>query len=309
MTITSLVYYDQLTGAIKAITHNPIMEFSEYAVTRLPHYTAYKFMSGEWDTSTWFVTSDSTPDQGSVRQNQFDYMAVISNELTEVPRYDASQHIGSAITVSVYTALKTVEISVAKIKVEFDLAKVIDLNMVFYLTKRNDPSVVYGEFTVSIKELFESGAMTFTYKAEVRDVSLYTKKIFRFYQLHVKRNKLTRRNTSHLRENRLVTYKLIDKIDKLATGILVIHNTKNNTLNISINGDTNDVTDLLDELSIENVPLFLTHPRDPMVLVDNLSFQLGDITKSITIQIPDHAGNTFGISGYPYMDNLFFMRK
>ena len=309
MSITSFLYYDARTGEIKAISPIASDDFKQWACTKIPLPTATKFLSGEWDTTRWYVASESTEEHGIVRDTQFDYLPVVSDDLVSIPRAEASQHSSSAITLTVYTSIKTLDVSIAKIDTEINLDKLPEQEMVFYMTKRNDPTVVYGEFTVSVAELFEKGSLSFTYDFEATDVSLYTKQLFRFYQLNVKRNKMTKRKAhSYLRVNTLVPYTQITKRKEAASGILVVHNVNKNTLEISIDGDVADITA---DLNNEIAPLFLTRHRDPTVLVDNLAFNLKELNEGnvITIALPEGVGSEFGVSGYPYIDNLFFMRN
>ena len=310
MNIKSYLYYDANTGEIKAISPIPSEDFAQWACTKIPLPTATKFISGEWDTTRWFVASESTEEDGIVRDTQFDYVPVVTEELVAIPRAEVSQHISSAVTINVYTSIKTIEVTVAKIDVKLDLKNLPEAEMLFYVTKRNDPSVVYGEFTVPVEELFETGAITIPYEFDATDVSVYTRKLFRFYQLNVKRNKLSKRKLhTHLRVNTLVPYKEIKKRSEAEaeSGIIVVHNVNKGTLEISMEGDVDDITS---DLNNDTVPLFLTRPLDPTILIDNLYFNLSELVDGnvVVLPVPENAGDEFGVSGYPYIDNLFFMR-
>ncbi len=271
--------------------------------------SANKFLSGEWDTNQWFVSSSSTDDNCIISMNQFDYVVDSQDTIEELPRSENTQHIKSAIRVAIYTKLKRFELSVAPEATSLNLKGLEDDTMEFFITKRNDPSHVLTIITTTAKELFEQGTLIFDFPVDGNDFSVLTKKLFRFYQLTVKRNKMTNRSQhAHHRVNTLVSYKQIKTLAEGRDGIIVIHNVNTGLLEISLDGEVHDITT---EMNSTGVTIFLTHPRDPTILIDTVKFDLRDIdfNKTLTLPVAREAGLQFGIAGFPYVDKLSFLRK
>lgn len=299
------VFYDEQSGEIKAISPNMETDFPNFSVTKIPFDTAFKFLSGEYSTNGWFVSSTSTPENGILTQDQFDFQPQVDDELTMVPRKDYMVNMASAIDVTLIPIDSRIEIAVPEVKVNLNLKGKPD--MIFYVTKRNDPSEVFATFTVNVEELFEKKKLSFPFEAKIKDCSVYTKKLFRFYQMSIQhtRKKMTQQG-SHMRHNTLVEYRYTKKVVKADNGINVVHNINNRTLDLYITGDTSHIPHYQN-----SVMLMLTKPRDPTVLIETITYdiqQLIDLQK-ITITLPDNVGTDFGISGYPYMEQLTFTRK
>jgi hypothetical protein len=251
------------------------------------------------------VSSSSTEEEGILTQDQFDFQTHIDEELTMVPRKDYMVNMSSAIEITLIPIDSRVEVSVPDIKVKLNLKGKPD--MVFYVTKRNDPTEVYTSFTVNVEELFEKKTLSFPFDVKVKDCSVYTKKMFRFYQMTIQhtRKKMTQQG-SNMRHNTLVTYRYTKKPVKAENGINVVHNINNRTLDLYITGDTSHIPHY-----VNSVLLMLTKPRDPTVLIDTLKYDIQKLIddQKITLTLPDNIGNDFGISSYPYMEQLTFTRK
>jgi hypothetical protein len=307
--LKTFLYYDQSTGVIKAISPVQSSEFDKWALTKLDIPTANKFLMGEWDTNHWFVSSNTTEDKCVLSMNQFDYLPQTSTTIEVLPRSEHSQHIKTAIGVTIYTKLQKFELSVAPEAAKLDLSKIEDDTMEFFITKRNDPSHILGMITTNAKELFEKGTLIFDFPVEGNDFSVSTKRLFRFYQLTVRRNKVSNRvKHSHHRYNTLVPYTRIKTMQDGKDGIIVVHNVNKDQLEISLDGEVYDITT---DASSEIATLFLTRERDPTILIDIVKLDLRDIdyNKTVVIPVPHDAGVDFGISGFPYVDKLSFLRK
>lgn len=307
--MNSYLYYDPTTGAIKAIS--PVMsnEFANWTMTKIDIPTASKFLSGIWDTHQWYVSNSSTVDNCVLSLSQFDYVATDTDTIEVLPRSEHLHQIKSAIGVVIYTKLKLFEISVAPEASVVNLTKVSNATMNFIIAKRKDPTHILAVITTTAKQLFEQGTLTFDCPIEGDDFVVSTNKLFRFYQLSVRRNKMSRKvKHAHHRFNTLVTYTDIQDVSEAREGILVVHDVKNNELLISLDGEVHDI---ITSIGTENATLFLTRPRDPTILIDSVKFDLRaiDSNKVFKVAVPSNVGEHFGISGFPYVDKLSFMRK
>lgn len=299
------VFYDDQSGIIKAISPNYETDFIDYAVTQIPFETAFKFLNGEYSTTGWYVSSLSSESEGVLTQDQFDLQPQVDDELTMVPRKDYMVNLSSAIDLTLIPIEGRIEVSVPEIKVKLDLKGKPD--MLFYVTKRNDPSEVYLTFSVNIEELFEKKTISFPFDGKFKDCSIYTKKVFRFYQMSIQhtRKKMSQQG-GHMRHNTLVEYKYTKKPVKADNGINIVHNINTNTLKLNITGDTSHIPHY-----VTDVMLMLTKPRDPMVLIDTVTYDIQKLIdlETLTIDLPDNVGTEFGISSYPHMEQLTFTRK
>lgn len=300
-----LVYYNAETGEIKAITPAKEELFSDFACTQIPFETAFKFLNGEYTTQSWYVASCSTEQDGVLTQDQFDFQLQVDDKLTMIPRKDYMLNVTSAIEVTLIPIDSRVEISVPDVKFPMNLKDRED--MIFYVTKRNDPSEVYATFSVNPEELFEKKKISFPFDAKVRDCSVYTKKMFRFYQMSIQhtRKKMNQIGSS-VRQNTLVNYRYTKKAITADNGINVIHKINNGTLELYITGDTSHIPHY-----INSAMILLTKPRDPTVLIKAITFNIQELIDNgrLTINLPDDIGENFGIAGYPYMEQLTFTRK
>lgn len=305
----TFLYYDQTTGVIKAISPIQSSEFDRWSLTRIDIPTANKFLMGEWDTNQWFVSSATTEENCILSTNQFDYLPKTSNTIEVLPRSEHTQHIKTAIGVTIYTKLKKFELTVDTEIAKIDFSKIEDDTMEFFITKRNDPSHILGMITTSATELFEKGTLIFDFPIEGNDFSVSTKRLFRFYQLTVRQNKLSKRvKYAHQRYNTLVPYTRILMPQDGNDGIMVVHYVNKNQLEISMAGDGCDLSYSHDS---DAAMIFLTKPHDPTILIHVINFNLRDIdhNKRVTVHLPEHVGNEFGVAGFPYADKLSFLRK
>lgn len=297
------VYYNAVTGIIRSISPVITDEHPDCAVTQIDYTTALNFLTGVWDSTSWFVNSNSSETNGVLTQSQFDLLPAGSGGLESIPRENSLYTINSAIVVTVYTKSNTFEVTIPTIRPVLDFANIPSENMVFILTKRNDPSYVIAEITVPIKELFDTGVFRYQFKSTLLDFSVYTEKVFRFYQLKIKKNATTR-STNNGRINKLVEFRKIKKIKDASSGIIVVHNINKHVLEISL-------------VDIEYEPdayttgqLYLTKKNDPTILIDIITFAWADLysNKSIVVPILPIIGKSFGIASFPYTDELSFMR-
>lgn len=306
--MNSYVYYDENTGAIKVIAPVPLVEYEQWAVTKLDMMSACKFLSGEWDTNQWFVSSASTAEHCILSQNQFDFVLQDDAPMVEIQQTHNSHLIMSAINVTIYTKLRLLELTVSSEAAKVNLDRLEDDSMQFFVTKRNDPSHVYAIITCQARELLSTGKLSFDLPIEAADFSVMTKKIFRYYTLQIKRNKIARREHGWQRFNDLVAYRQVDNVEQARDGILVTHNLTQKRLEISLDGDVHDLAHILGSYS---AMMFLTKKKDPTILIDIIKFDLRDIdlNQQVTVKLPEHVGLEFGVSGFPYADKLSFLRK
>ena len=307
--MNSFLYYDATTGSIKAISPVQSEEFAKWSMSKIDIPTATKFMTGVWDTHQWYVSNASTVDKCVLSLSQFDYVVNDTDTIEVLPRSESLHNIKSAIGITIYTKLKLFEISVAPEASTAVLNNSKNATMNFIIAKRNDPTHIIGIITTTAKELFDKGTLTFDCPIEGDDFVVSTNKLFRFYQLSVRRNKMARKvKHAHHRCNTLVTYTEIHDVEDSKEGILVVHDVKNGTLLISLDGEVHDI---IATTGSESATLFLTRPRDPTILIDSVKFDLRDIdsNKIFKVDIPPNAGEHFGIAGFPYVDKLSFMRK
>jgi hypothetical protein len=198
-----------------------------------------------------------------------------------------------------------IEIAIPEIKGKLNTRNRED--MIFYVTKRNDPSEVYSSFKVNVDELFQKGMVRIPFEMKAKDFSVYTRKMFRFYQFSVQNTlKKISQFGGNMRHNRLVAFQYTNKVVKADNGINVIHNINNSTLELTITGDTSHIPHY-----INSVMLMLTKHRDPTVLIDTVKYDIQHLINygKFVIPLPENVGIDFGISSYPYMEQLTFTRK
>jgi hypothetical protein len=299
------VYYDEATGEIRALSPNVEPDFAHLGGTKISFEVAFKFLNGEYNTTGWFVASCSTPEDGVLTQDQFDFTPQVDEHLSMVPRKDYMFNMVSAIDIAFIPIEERIEVTVPELKIKLKTKGRED--MVFYVTKRNDPSEVYSTFTVNVDELFKEGKVSIPFTTNVKDFSVYTKKMFRFYQFSVQH---TLRKMAQfggtMRHNKLVDFRYTKKAKKADNGINVIHNINNRTLELHITGDTSHIPHY-----INDVMLMLTKHRDPTVLIDTITYDIHKLIndQTIVLPLPDNVGDDFGLASYPYMEQLTFTRK
>jgi hypothetical protein len=298
------LYYNDGTGEIKAISPIQSNEFKDYALTRIEPKVAHKFMTGELDPIHWFVGSDTTEDNCVLTNTQFDISSKPSDVIEEIQLAVSGLQNPSAINVTVYTKSKQVKISVPATAAKMDMKRLREDTMSFYISKRNDPSHVYAIITCKIDELFEKGSMTFDVKTLVGDFQVYTRKIFRSYELTIRRSS-SMQDIGNRRSNKLRNYQRYQQINE--DYLLATHQPSDNTLTISLMGDKQD----LNTSGTDSAILFLTKPNDPTVLESTVRFNWTQIdsNRPVVIKLPDTVGTSFGICSFPYTDNLLFIRK
>lgn len=299
------VYYEENTGTIRSISPVLTSEHSDCSVSTIDYDTALLFLTGVYDPSSWFVNPHSNENQCSLTQNQFDLLPMGNNNIESIPRENISHKVTSAIFITVFTKSKIIQVSIPANKNSVLLDRYTNTDMVLYLTKRNDPSYVVAEFTIPVNQLFSTGNIQLSFKSDLNDYSVYTKKLFRFYQLKVTKS-LFGKVINNGRINKLVMYTTVKSNHDVIYGILVNHNINTNELSIQL---IDSETDIHNEYNISSIILYLTKDRDPTILIHtiNIDFMTLISGECITVPLP-LIGDTFGISSYPYTDSLNFMR-
>lgn len=299
------VFYDEASGVIKAISPNYETDFLNFGVTQIPFETAFKFLSGEYSTNGWYVASSSTLENGVLTQDQFDFTPQVDTELTMVPRKNYMLHVKSAIDIAFIPLEERIEVTVPEM--DFKINTKGKEDMIFYITKRNDPSEVFATFKVNVEELFTEGKVSIPFTTKVKDFSVYTKRMFRFYQFSVQHTlKKMVQFGDNMRHNKLVNFRYTKKPFTADNGINVIHNINTGTLELYITGDTSHIPHF-----VNNTLLMLTKHRDPTVLIDTITFDIQQLIdqEKITLTLPDNVGTEFGLASYPYMEQLTFTRQ
>lgn len=303
------VYYEERTGKIKVLSPVESDDQPQCAVTRIPSETAIRFITGEDNVDKWFITANSTPEQGYLTQNEFDLKPLDTGKVISIQRASPTQAFSSAIFVRVFTTRKKFEVAIPEQFINYEMKYDLPDNLEFHLTRRNDPTVVYEDFVVSVKELFEKGKVECDMTVEAKDFSVFTKQYFMHYQLEVKRSfgGGKSKRVGNTRFNKLVCFDLVKKEKDANNGIIVIHNINNSTLEIRVLGHES-------ELQFDGMTqgiLFLTKHRDPTVLVDMIKFDIAELMDrgKIVIKLSNTTGTDFGVSSYPYADALSLLRK
>ena len=303
----SYIYYEEGTGSIRSITPVQTNEHPNCVYTQVDFDIALKFLTGAWDPAAWFVDSISTQEEGTLSQIQFDLLPGGNGHLEVIPRDTSNSKMTAAIFVNIYTRTKMFEVSIPTMRPDLDLDRLKVKHMIFYLTKRNDPSVVLEEISIPIKELFKEGNVKVEFKADVRDFTVYTNKLFRFYQLKVRNNMhVSRINNGRI--NKLIAYQNIEDITSNIDGINVVHNINKNMLEIRLLDILSDIAN--DVPSSQELQLYLTKPNDPTILIDMISVSVDLLMTGKVIYVPlIGVTDDFGVASYPYTNTLTFMRK
>ena len=173
--------------------------------------------------------------------------------------------------------------------------------MVFYITKKNDPTYLLSEIKVPIRPLLITGK--FTAPLEISsEFSIYTKKIFRFYQYNIKTNN-NKRNTIG-RVNNLVAYETSTNLAEVYDGLLAIYNVATQHIEVKLMEKSYDLNTNKDVIT-----LYITNEYDPNILITSVTIDKSILLEGNTAYYNIGELTNFSIVSYPYTDNLTFYKN
>jgi hypothetical protein len=295
-------HYEEQTGKIVAIAGRPLPEeHPNTTIVELEEEIAVKFMTHEWDMADWVYGKKYGMETAMITQDVTGLIPPNVGEVIELPRSNHFNIVGLRVRLTLSENLIEFYIPQHFVGKRFEFIETDTLN--FVLTKRNDPTFVITDFNINVDELFEKGHVSINYDLDLNDYSVFTNRIFIYYQLEV--NAVPKHVTKELslsRINNLVAY----KNTKIKNGIQAVHDTKTNTLKLDIVGKTKLNWPLGSECFI-----FMTKPNDPTVVYDAIPINVETFwsNKRVTLQLPEDIDQAFGVASYPLSYDLAFTRK
>jgi hypothetical protein len=297
---TFYAHFNSSTGKINSI--GPLEmndDFPNAEVMELDQETAFKFFHNEYSMADWYIIK--TGGNWSLTRNPIDAEPVDVGQMIEITRINNEDLKCVLATLSVPDSV--IEISIPRECIGKPLNVVKAKELFFILTKKNDPSHIVDEFTISVTELIEKGKVIIPIKTEFRDYSLFTRSEFKLYRFDISLNGrgiLHRPITTRI--NKLTEYK-IKKNAK--TGVKVTVNGEKNTLDFEILGST--------KVSWPNVamcPVFITKRHDPTVVYGQVTLNMDAFleNKKISLQLPKDLPGEFGLASYPLADTMTFVK-
>jgi hypothetical protein len=295
-------HYDEQTGKIVAIGGRALPEdHPGTVVVELEEEIAVKFMTHEWDMTDWIYGKKYGMETAILTQDVTGLIPPNLGDLVEIPRATHINAMGLRIRMTLSEDLIEIFIPEHFVGKRFEYIENDNLN--FILTKRNDPTFVITEFNVNVDELFEKGHVSVNFDLGLNDYSLFTNRVFFYYQLEV--NAVPKHITKELsssRINNLVAY----KNTKVKNGIQAIHDSMTNTLKLELVGKAKLNWPLGSDCLI-----FMTKPNDPTVVYDAIPINVETFwsNKEVTLQLPEDLDQAFGVASYPLSYDLAFTRK
>jgi hypothetical protein len=298
------VYFDPETTEIKAVSPVELPEeYPGYELAQINYDLGLKFITGEENIHMWYLGLKDG--KAKMSRNCFDIPALRRDSYYPIPRIEQTGR-RTAIHAAVYLSSNVIEFSIPPQFVGMELENIEEKEMTFFLTKRNDPSHLIAEFKVDIAELFKSGSISCDFDSTYKDFSLFTARVFNHYTFDVKKSRLYRAtNGNGVRMNKLVGYKLVDKIPEDFCGLIAIYNADKYKLELRVWNDC-----AISAPSSQSV-LLITRKHDPTVLVDAVNFDLTRLLAdhAVKIHLPyDVHQFDFGLAGYPLADEMLLFK-